>query len=151
MAKAAVDGEQLGADDETDLLAVSCSSTDYIGHQVGTHAVETEDTYLRLDKAIADFLSYLDEKVGKGNYLVFLSADHGAMNNARFLQDRRIPAGSWDGDAVAEKLNQTLAQEYPNVGDLVKTVMNYQVFSTVTSSRKTSWISPKSSRTWWMY
>ena len=45
-----------GADDETDLLAVSCSSTDYIGHQVGTHAVETEDTYLRLDKAIADFL-----------------------------------------------------------------------------------------------
>ena len=128
LAKAAIDGEQLGADDETDLLAVSCSSTDYIGHQVGTHAVETEDTYLRLDKAIADFLSYLDEKVGKGNYLVFLSADHGAMNNARFLQDRRIPAGNWDGDAVAEKLNQTLAQEYPDVGDLVKTVMNYQVF-----------------------
>ena len=128
LAKAAIDGEQLGADDETDLLAVSCSSTDYIGHQVGTHAVETEDTYLRLDKAIADFLSYLDEKVGKGNYLVFLSADHGAMNNARFLQDRRIPAGSWDGDAVAKKLNQTLAQEYPNVGNLVKTVMNYQVF-----------------------
>ena len=78
-----------------------------IGHQVGTHAVETEDTYLRLDKAIAGFLSFLDEKVGKGNYLVFLSADHGAMNNARFLQDRRIPAGNWDGDAVAEKLNQT--------------------------------------------
>lgn len=128
LAKAAIDGEQLGADDETDLLAVSCSSTDYIGHQVGTHAVETEDTYLRLDKAIADFLSYLDEKVGKGNYLVFLSADHGAMNNARFLQDCRIPAGNWDGDAVAEKLNQTLAQEYPNVGNLVKTVMNYQVF-----------------------
>jgi len=128
LAKAAIDGEQLGADDETDLLAVSCSSTDYIGHQVGTHALETEDTYLRLDKAIADFLSYLDEKVGKGNYLVFLSADHGAMNNARFLQDCRIPAGNWDGDAVAEKLNQTLAQEYPNVGNLVKTVMNYQVF-----------------------
>lgn len=58
------------------------------------------------------------------------------MNNARFLQDCRIPAGNWDGDAVAEKLNQTLAQEYPNVGNLVKTVMNYQVFSTVTSSRK---------------
>lgn len=128
LAKAAVDGEQLGADDETDLLAVSCSSTNYIGHQVGTHAVEIEDAYLRLDKAIADFLSYLDEKVGKGNYLVFQCADHGAMNNARFLQDRRIPAGNWDGDAVAGKLNHTLAQEYPNVGKLVKTVMNYQVF-----------------------
>lgn len=128
MAKAAIDGEQLGADDETDLLAVSCSSTDYIGHQVGTHAVETEDTYLRLDKAIADFLSYLDAKVGKGNYLFFLSADHGAMNNARFLQDSRIPAGNWDDGVAAKKLNEVLAKEYPNTGDLVKTVMNYQVF-----------------------
>lgn len=128
MAKAAIDGEQLGADDETDLLAVSCSSTDYIGHQVGTHAIETEDTYLRLDKAIADFLDYLDSKVGKGNYLVFLSADHGAMNNAAFLQDRRIPAGSWDASATAKKLNHVLAKEYPEAGDIVKTVMNYQVF-----------------------
>ena len=128
MAKAAIDGEQLGADDETDLLAVSCSSTDYIGHQVGTHAIETEDTYLRLDKAIADFLAYLDSKVGKGNYLVFLSADHGAMNNAAFLQDRRIPAGSWNASTTAKKLNQVLAKEYPEAGDIVKTVMNYQVF-----------------------
>ncbi len=128
MAKAAIDGEQLGADDETDLLAVSCSSTDYIGHQVGTHAIETEDTYLRLDKAIADFLTYLDSKVGKGNYLVFLSADHGTMNNAAFLQDRRIPAGSWDASATAKKLNHVLAKEYPEAGDIVKTVMNYQVF-----------------------
>lgn len=128
MAKAAIDGEQLGADDETDLLAVSCSSTDYIGHQVGTHAVETEDTYLRLDKAIADFLSYLDTKVGKGNYLVFLCADHGAMNNVRFLQNRRIPAGNWDDGVAAKKLNEVLAKEYPNTSDLVKTVMNYQVF-----------------------
>lgn len=128
MAKAAIDGEQLGADDETDLLAVSCSSTDYIGHQVGTHAIETEDTYLRLDKAIADFLTYLDSKVGKGNYLVFLSADHGVMNNAAFLQDRRIPAGSWDASATAKKLNHVLAKEYPEAGDIVKTVMNYQVF-----------------------
>lgn len=128
MAKAAIDGEQLGADDETDLLAVSCSSTDYIGHQVGTHAIETEDTYLRLDKAIADFLAYLDSKVDKGNYLVFLSADHGAMNNAAFLQDRRIPAGSWDASATAKKLNHVLAKEYPEAGDIVKTVMNYQVF-----------------------
>lgn len=128
MAKAAIDGEQLGADDETDLLAVSCSSTDYIGHQVGTHAVETEDTYLRLDKTIADFLSYLDAKVGKSNYLVFLCADHGAMNNARFLQDSRIPAGNWDDGVAAKKLNEVIAKEFPNTGDLVKTVMNYQVF-----------------------
>ena len=115
------------------------------------HAVETEDTYLRLDKAIADFLSYLDEKVGKGNYLVFLSADHGAMNNARFLQDRRIPAGSWDGDAVAKKLNQTLAQEYPNVGDLVKTVMNYQVFFNRNIIKENKLDFAKIKQAWWMF
>lgn len=128
IAKAAVEGEELGSDEETDLLAISCSCTDYIGHQVGTHAIETEDTYLRLDKALADFLSYLDQKVGKGNYLVFLTADHGAMNNARFLQDRRIPAGSWDSKATAQKLRKALSKEYPQAGDFIKTVMNYQVF-----------------------
>ncbi|WP_368502589.1 alkaline phosphatase family protein [uncultured Prevotella sp.] len=70
MARAAIEGEHLGEDDDVDLLAVSCSSTDYIGHQVGPNTVEIEDTYLRLDRSIADFLNYLDKKVGKGNYLV---------------------------------------------------------------------------------
>lgn len=128
LAEAAVEGEHLGEDDETDLLAVSCSSTDYIGHQVGTHAVETEDTYLRLDRALAGFLSYLDRKVGRGNYLVFLSADHGAMNNARFLQDRRIPAGSWDAAAAAKYLDEALREQYPEAAGAVSMVMNYQVF-----------------------
>ena len=81
-----------------------------------------------LDKLIADFLSYLDEKVGKGNYLVFLSADHGAMNNARFLQDRRIPAGSWNGDEAADNLNKRLSEVFATDAKLVKEVMNYQVF-----------------------
>lgn len=128
LAMAAVEGEQLGADDETDLLAVSCSSTDYIGHQVGTHAVEIEDTYLRLDKDLAHFLAFLDAKVGAGNYLFFLTADHGATNNARFLQDRRIPAGCWDEKATARQLNEALRKAYPEAGNLVKKVMNYQVF-----------------------
>ena len=48
--------------------------------------------------------------------------------NARFLLDRRIPAGSWDAAAVGKRLNEALAKDYANVGDLVKTVMNYQVF-----------------------
>lgn len=127
-AKAAIEGEELGADAETDLLTVSCSCTDYIGHQVGTHAVETEDTYIRLDRAIADFLTYLDKKVSRGNYLVFLTADHAAMNNVRFLQDRRIPAGYWNERTAADKLNHQLAKDYPDAGKLVTMVMNYQVF-----------------------
>lgn len=128
MAKAALEGENLGEDDITDLLTVSCSSPDYIGHQVGTHAIETEDTYLRLDRALADFLTYLDNKIGKGNYLLFLSADHGAMNNSTYLQDNRIPAGTWSGKAAKKYLEEALAKEYPEAAGVVKTVMNYQVF-----------------------
>ena len=128
MAKAAIAGENLGGGEETDFLAVSCSCTDVIGHQVGPNAVEIEDTYLRLDKDFANFFNYLDQKVGKGNYIVFLSADHGGMNNAKFLQDRRIPAGSWNTKVAEDYLNAALKAKYPTAGNLVKTVMNYQVF-----------------------
>lgn len=128
MAMAAIEGEKLGQGNETDMLTVSCSSTDYIGHQVGINAVETEDTYLRLDKALATFFSYLDQKVGKGNYLLFLTADHGGMNNAQYLIDQRIPAGNWDDRECKKQLNNLLKEQYPTAGELVKTVMNYQVF-----------------------
>lgn len=128
MAKAAIEGESLGADSIPDLLAVSCSSTDYIGHQVGTNAVEIEDTYLRLDRDIASFLDYLDQKVGRGEYLIFLLADHGASNNALYLTDRCIPAGSWDSDAAKQYLNETLVNAPISKEKLVTHVMNNQVF-----------------------
>ena len=129
IAKAAIEGESLGQGKETDMLTVSCSSTDYIGHQVGINAIETEDCYLRLDQSLADFFAYLDQKVGKGNYLLFLTADHGGMNNAQYLIDQRIPAGNWDDRECKKQLNELLKAKYPSAtGELVKTVMNYQVF-----------------------
>lgn len=127
MAKAAIAGEQLGQRGETDFLAVSCSSTDYVGHQVGLRAVETEDTYLRLDRDIADFLTYLDTTLGKGNYLIFLSADHGAMDNPRYLTDNRTPAGVFDDRRETAVLDSTLNRQFGHTG-LVGGVMNYQVF-----------------------
>lgn len=128
MAKAAVEGENLGNRGETDFLAISCSSTDVIGHQVGIRAVEIEDTYLRLDKAIASFLAFLDEKVGRGNYLIFLSADHGGADNPKYMLDNRIDAGIVNYDEVKQDIESTLKKKYPNTNGLVKTVMNYQVF-----------------------
>ena len=128
IAKAAIAGENLGRNTDTDLLTISCSSTDYIGHQVGVNAIETEDCYLRLDKALADFFAYLDQTVGKGNYLTFLTADHGGVNNATFLQDQRIPAGIWNKKGLVEELNQILKAKFNTDKDLVKTIMNYQVF-----------------------
>lgn len=85
-AKSALAAEGLGKDNITDLLAISLSSTDYIGHQFGLNSIEMEDTYLRLDAELAAFFKYLDEKVGKGAWTFFLSADHGVAHVPGFLQ-----------------------------------------------------------------
>jgi predicted AlkP superfamily pyrophosphatase or phosphodiesterase len=125
-AKAALDAEQMGKGTQTDFLAVSLSSTDYVGHQFGPNSIEAEDVYLRLDQDLASFFTYLDAKVGKGNYTVFLSADHGAANNATFLKDHNIPAGLFDGAAAASALNAMLEDQY-KVKRAVLSVDNYQV------------------------
>jgi predicted AlkP superfamily pyrophosphatase or phosphodiesterase len=126
MAKAAIENEKLGKNTVTDFLAVSLSSTDYVGHQFGVNAVETEDTYLRLDRDLGNFLTYLDNTVGKGNYTVFLTADHGAAHNPSFLNDHGIPAGVWPIGDIQKNLNQYLAAKY-EVKNLVLSLMNYQV------------------------
>ncbi len=126
MAVAAINGEQLGQHDVTDFLAVSFSSTDYIGHQFGINAVEIEDTYLKLDRDMATLFNFLDAKLGKGNYTVFLTADHGAAHNTAFLNDHGIPAGVWDDGAAKDSLNKFLARKY-KVENLVIGLTNYQV------------------------
>jgi predicted AlkP superfamily pyrophosphatase or phosphodiesterase len=126
MAVAAINGEQLGQGDQTDFLAMSLSSPDYIGHQFGINAVEIEDTYLRLDRDIANFLNFLDAKVGKGNYTVFLTADHGAAHNTAFLNDHDIPAGVWDEASVLKNMNKMLMNKY-KTDSLILSLNNYQV------------------------
>jgi hypothetical protein len=96
LAKACMEGTHLGKGDYTDFLCVSLSSTDYAGHMFGPNSMEIEDSYIRLDKEIATFLSYMDANYGKGNYLLFLTADHGAAHNPKFLTDNNIPAGILD-------------------------------------------------------
>ena len=125
-AKEAIKNEQLGKDEVTDFLAVSLSSTDYIGHQYGINSIEIEDTYLRLDKDIEEFFKTLDASVGKGQYTVFLSSDHGAAHNPKFLSDNRIPAQLWDGRTILNNLNTELEKEFKQKG-LVLGFGNYQV------------------------
>lgn len=125
-AKEALKNEQLGKGSQTDFLAVSLSSTDYIGHQYGINAIEIEDTYLRLDKDLEDFFNTLDATVGKGEYTVFLSADHGAAHNPLFLTDHKIPAGLWPTATILKALNVELEKEFkqPNIA---LSFSNYQV------------------------
>ena len=91
-AKAAILGEQLGKGEFTDFLSVSFSTPDYIGHNFGTNAKEIEDNYIRLDKDLEHFIKFLDEEVGKGNYTLFLTADHAAVPVPAYLQSLKIPS-----------------------------------------------------------
>lgn len=127
LAKAAIDGEELGKDEVTDFLAISYSSPDYIGHAMGPNAVEVEDTYLRLDKNIEDLLNTLDRKVGAGNYTVFLTSDHGVADIPAELLSYKIPAGVIRQVPVLNGLNDFLK---PYFGDktIIKKISNGQVF-----------------------
>jgi len=126
LAKKAVAAEELGKDEITDFLAVSCSSTDYVGHQYGPNSVEAEDTYLRLDKDIEDFFNYLDKTVGKGNYLVFLSADHGAAHVPGFMKENKMPGGVIDDRAIVNSLNTYLESKF-KIKKPVVTIVNNEI------------------------
>lgn len=125
-AKETLQNEQLGQGENTDFLAISLSSTDYVGHQYGINAIEIEDTYIRLDQDLATFLSYLDSTLGKDQYTVFLSADHGAAHNPKFLTDQKIPAGLWNGKEILKNLNTALENQFKQK-KLILNFGNYQV------------------------
>ena len=124
---AALKGEQLGKDMNTDVLAVSYSSTDYVGHNFGVNSKEIEDTYLRLDKDIERFLNELDAYVGKGNYTVFLTADHGAVNVPAYLHTEKIPAGYLNNKRDSDNFKAFLTKKY-GASDIVENVSNNQIF-----------------------
>ncbi len=111
-AKASIVNEKLGKNDATDFLAVSLSSPDYIGHVFGPNSVEAQDNYLRLDRELSDFINYLDAQIGKGNYLIFLSADHGVSHVPGFLREHRIPAGSINPRDLVKELNDSVEARY---------------------------------------
>ncbi|MCX2495426.1 alkaline phosphatase family protein [Pedobacter sp. PF22-3] len=126
LAKLAILSEDLGQDNITDFLAISCSSTDYVGHAYGPNSVEAEDTYLRLDKDFEEFFNYLDKKVGKGNYTVFLTADHGAAHVPGFMQENKLPSGVVSDRDIADKLNAYLNDKF-KVNNVVLRSMNNQI------------------------
>lgn len=127
MAKAAIDGEKLGSDEWTDFLCVSYSAPDKLGHAVGPNAIEQEDIYLRLDRSLADLFKKLDETAGKGNYIVFLSADHAVAENPQYLVDSKVPAGFMRYSNLKARLNPFLQQYFPGK-DVIQTIMNEQVY-----------------------
>ncbi|EOZ99560.1 Alkaline phosphatase [Indibacter alkaliphilus LW1] len=127
MAYAAIEGEQLGKRGETDLLAISFSSPDYIGHRFGPSSVEIEDNYLRLDRDLEKFFDYLDQEYGKGEYLVFLTADHAVADIVDYMLSENVPAGNFNTRSVLTQMRGFCAINYGE-GNWISNFSNEQVF-----------------------
>ena len=125
--KKLIENEKLGMSAQTDMLCISLSSTDYIGHRFGPQSAEVEDTYLRLDKELADFFTMLDKKIGNGEFLVFLSADHGAPQSPDYLKSNKVPAGSIKGFSLFTEINNALYAKF-NVRNLLRRYIEYQFY-----------------------
>ena len=125
-AKKTIEKEELGKDNVTDFLTVSFSSTDYVGHILGPRSMELQDTYLRLDQTIADFLLYLDQTVGKDNYLLFLTADHAGAENVSYLKDHKYNVTYIDSKEIRKAL-RTFSIDTFGV-DLVLNCSNFNLF-----------------------
>lgn len=114
MARAAIEGERLGLDparaeaNVPDMLCLSLSSPDMLGHLLSPNSVWMEDTYRRLDRDLADFLTFLDETVGKDNYLFFLTADHAGMHNPAFMREHRLPGSTWESERMEKELSEVV-------------------------------------------
>jgi hypothetical protein len=117
---------QLGKGESTDFLAINFASTDYVGHMFGVNAIETEDTYLRLDKDLATLFKTLDAKVGKGQWLAFLTADHGAAHAISYMQQHNLPSNFWRAAPLTDSLNRILLAKFGTAG-LVRSISSYQV------------------------
>lgn len=126
-AKEAIINEELGKDEFTDVLTLSFSSTDYVGHNFGVNSKEIQDTYVRLDQSVAELLKFLDEKVGKGNYTLFLTADHGAVHVPQFLKDEKIPAGYFEFGEMRDALESYLSSNF-GLDNVIESIYNNQIF-----------------------
>ena len=126
LAMRAIDKENLGKDAITDFLTVSFSSTDYVGHTFGPRSMELQDTYLRLDLTLAKFMTYLDQTVGKDNYVLFLTADHAGAENPNYLKDNKYNVKNVPSKSVDAALRKFSTETFG--ADLILNYSNFNFF-----------------------
>jgi len=114
LAEKAVDALHLGNGGGTDFLAVGYSTVDYVGHAFGPHSREIQDILIRLDKDVGNLLTHLDKAIGRGNYVVALSADHGVVPTPEDLQQAGFDSGLLHFPELPAKIEKALAPfNYP--------------------------------------
>jgi predicted AlkP superfamily pyrophosphatase or phosphodiesterase len=110
-AEAAIAGEQLGQHGSTDLLTVSFSSNDYVGHAVGPDAPEVKDMAIRTDQLLGKLFQFLDSKVGLKNVLIVLSADHGVATIPSMDKAEKMPGG-YVTESVEKVVDRALTEKF---------------------------------------
>jgi len=123
---AAIEGEGLGRGTATDVLAISFSALDAVGHRFGPASIEVQDAFLRLDQYIARLLSYLDENFGKENVLLFLTSDHGAPHVPEYLTDIGIPGGYVNLDEEEQAIRDFMNEKWGE--DFLLAISNFQLY-----------------------
>jgi hypothetical protein len=108
----ALAAEQLGTDESTDLLAVSFSSNDYIGHELGPDSEEVREVSIRTDRILAALFKAIDAQVGLANTLIVVTADHGVAPMPEVNQARRMPGGRLKPGSIFDAVNAALNQKY---------------------------------------
>lgn len=126
LAEQAIINEKMGQDDITDLLAISFSSPDYIGHSFGPDSWETMDGYIKLDATLAKLFAVLDKQVGKNNYTVFLTADHAVAHVPGFSKKHQLPGGTVSEDQLKKDLSNYIASKGFDA-KLISTIREYDV------------------------
>jgi predicted AlkP superfamily pyrophosphatase or phosphodiesterase len=111
-AAAAIRNERLGHGPTTDLLAISLSANDYIGHGYGPYSPEVADATLRTDRYLADLFKQIDQLVGLDHVWITLSADHGVAPTPAFILKHHLGPGRLDGEAVKTAVEQALAKAF---------------------------------------
>jgi len=124
---ASIVNEELGKDNDTDWLQIGFSATGYLGDKFSSASVETEDSYLRLDKDLEHFLTFLDEQVGMKNVLIYLTADNAMADDPAFLSDQGLPAGYFNYNNAMSLLGTCLNLIYGK-GDWVKFYYAQQIY-----------------------
>jgi len=115
MAEAAVDSLNLGRSTGTDYLGLSYSSVDYVGHAFGPRSWEIQDILIRLDKDLGELFTHLDQKVGKGNYIVALTGDHGVAPIPADMKTTGVDAGVLNLVELKDKIERALGPfNYPD-------------------------------------
>lgn len=107
---AAVDAEELGQGPQPDMLCVSFSSMDSIGHKFGPHSHEIQDETFRVDRQLEKLFLHIDEKIGLGNVYIVLTADHGVAPTPEFAEDMGLSSRRWDADKFMTGLQARLVE-----------------------------------------